>query len=243
MKLQTLHDSDALGEVSFFGAFAWLALVGGLAILMLTAAMPSAEAATETSQSTSLVPRVGEMTTLHPIGSHVPLFILEKSENPQNVMVVYAKLDDDCRFETKNGVPVMSQYWLMDRERYKPVHRLIQNGIRNRIQIVSDSREPVQHALSSTHFQVRLTEFNELNHDLGRDPLIDVQSGGRKGKCSAEVSMSLGPSDHNRRIDVSAVYAESQKTWRPPFRELKALSVRGYDAMTHEQLERTYSAK
>lgn len=216
MKSQTAQ--DAHGN---WGVLALTLLMALFAALMLTAA--------------SSISNAAQVVERAPIGAHIPLLTLEKNENPQNVLVVFTKVEPNCKFSLIEKEPVLSDYWLMNRERYKPVNPLIQRGIEKRIQIVT--------AKNLNQFQVRLSDFTELQHDLGADPLITVSSEGTPGKCTAEAVLKLGPSDQNRTILLEKLQANSRKKILPPFRKLTSLTVEGTDLASGEKFARTYISK
>lgn len=205
-----------------------------LTILMAVFAALMLTAASSISQAASVVERA-------PIGAHVPLLTLEKNENPQNILVVFTKVDQNCRFQLEDKEPILSDYWLMNRERYKPVNALIQRGIEKRIKIVTEIPEGSKQL--PREFQVRLSDFTELKHDLGSDPLITVRSDGAPGKCEAEAILRLGPSDQNRSILLEKLQANSSKKLLPPFRKLKSLTVAGVDLASGEKFSRTFHSK
>ena len=213
----------AQGSESTWPLIVLTTLMALFAALMLTAASSISNAAT-----------VVERT---PIGAHVPLLTLEKNENPQNILVVFTKVDQNCHFSLVEKQPILSDYWLMNRERYKPVNALIQRGIAKRIKIVSEV------PADAKEFQVRLSDFTELKHDLGTDPLITVRSEGSPGNCEAAAILQLGPSDQNRSILLEKLQANSTKRLLPPFRKLTSLTVAGVDIASGEKFSRTYNSK
>lgn len=167
------------------------------------------------------------------IGPHTPILKVEKSENPQNLMIVYTKLEPStCGFA---GAGVLDEYWLMDGSKYKPVNPMIKNA-------VSDRFELDREAFKSGKFVVHLKDFHELKSDLGSSPTFEVISKKGKAGCDTDVVMTLGPSDKNRKISVDSIYADSSKTVLPPFRKLNALTLKGRDFATGEAVQRTYKA-
>ncbi len=168
------------------------------------------------------------------IGAHTPILKIEKNENPQNLMVVYTKLDPKtCAFAEG---PVLDEYWMMDGSKYKPVHPLIKQGIQKRFELDQNAFK------SSQRFLVRLRDFNELKSDLGSEPTFEVTTEKASSGCGAQVTMTLGPSDHNRKIEVDSIYADSAKKILPPFRKLNSLTLIGRDVATGEAIRRTYSS-
>lgn len=171
-------------------------------------------------------------TEISEIGAHTPILKVEKNENPQNLMIVYTKLDPTtCKFTSK---PVLDEYWLMDGSKYKPVNPAIKNAVSDRFEL--DQKE-----FSKGKFVVHLKDFHELKSDLGSAPIFEVIAKKAAGSCKTDVVMELGASDHNRKIAVDSIYADSSKTLLPPFRKLNSLTLRGRDVSTGERVDRKYS--
>ncbi len=198
-------------------------LLALMAALMISAAASISNAATVIERG--------------PIGAHVPILTLEKSENPQNQLIVYTKLDPSCRLLVEDEQPVLSEYWLMNGQTYKRVNPLIVRGIEKRIQRVTEV------PFDPNSFQIRLGDFTELQHDLGSDPLITIRSEGRPGHCEAYAVLQLGASDHHRALRLERVFAKSEKKLLPPFRRLVELTVIGADVTTGERVSRTFQQK
>lgn len=176
--------------------------------------------------------------TIPEIGAHTPILKFEKNENPQNLMIVYTKLDPGtCAFAANDkNIPVLDEYWMMDGTRYKRVHPLIKRGIGERLELDSAAYK------GTKKFFVHLKDFRELNSDLGASPTVEIKPEKSNGHCDAFAEMRLGPSDGNRRIAVESIYAESSKKFLPPFRKLRSLTITGKDVATGEVIHRTYSA-
>lgn len=178
---------------------------------------------------------------ISPIGEHYPILRFEKNENPQNIMIAYVKLNDDCKFQKNPDdpeKPLVDFYWLMDRKIYKPVHPLIKRGIRHRTEVIDFARDQ--------EFSLRLKDLKELNQDLEEPALkITAQKNGRGGpqKCAVENQIRLGPSDENRAIQVESIFSTSKKRLLPPFRALTSVTLKGQDAETGESLERSYQSR
>jgi len=167
------------------------------------------------------------------VGDHTPLIKIEKNENPQNLMIVYTKLNSRCGFISG---PVLDEYWLMDGSRYKKVNPLIKQGIRKRFQLDESA------FARDGRFIVRLKDFHELKSDLGPEPSFEVHTNKAAAGCQAVVEMKLGPSDKNRTIAIESIYADSSKKLLPPFRKLNSLTLTGKDVVTGESVKRTYSS-
>ena len=170
----------------------------------------------------------GREVNLAPIGAHYPIFIVEKSENPQNVLVAYTKLDAKCRVErdVRTGEPLLDYYWMMDGQTYKPVHRLIKSGIRERLRVEAPSRK-------NDDFFIRIKDLKELQQDI-ENPVLQVEAhpvgkkaAGPNSKCAVSAAIKLGPSDKNRLLHLHAIYTESAKSIVPPFRKVKSVTLKG----------------
>lgn len=169
--------------------------------------------------------------TIDPIGSHYPLFVVEKNENPENVLIAYTRLDSACRVvvDPATKKPFLDYYWLMDRTRYKPVHRLIKSGIRDRLEVASSHEDGT--------FAIQVNDLKELQQDLGTPTLQVRAKAASKGGCEVDTTMTLGPSDQSRLLHLDSIYTESKKTFLPPFRKILAVTLKG------DSTERKYRAR
>lgn len=172
------------------------------------------------------------------IGKHFPIFVVEKSENPQNILVAYTKLGPDCRFQDnpdEDPKRLLDYYWKMDRENYKPVHSLIKRGIRERLALESA-------ADGLKGFRVRINDLSELKHDLEK-ALVSVTASARgNGECDVRAILTLGPSDNSRNVLLSSIQVQSRKKLLPPFRQVVNVTINGTDADSGERVSRVYSA-
>src|SRR5437870_13351807 len=60
------------------------------------------------------------------IGEHYPRFLVAKSHHPENIAVVYTKLDTHCRVlpdRAPGFIPTSHFHWLMDVPGHKPMRR------------------------------------------------------------------------------------------------------------------------
>ena len=172
-----------------------------------------------------------------PLGAHYPAFRIEKNENPENVMIAYVKLNSKCEFEQDAGNgsrPIFDFYWLMEGVRFKPVHRLIKRGIRNRLEIVWQ--------VSSKHsFRVRLNDLKELQHDLPKREF--TVSAVRSGEgCSVFARIQLGASDREQTLTLSRIHFESGRVFLPPFRRIEAVTLIGSSVATGKAVQHRYVA-
>jgi hypothetical protein len=178
-----------------------------------------------------------EASSLPEIGRHYPLFTFEKNENPQNIMVIYTKLDNEGRFEKDPKhpqQPFIGFYWLMNRERYKPVHPLIVHGIRERLHFVS--QDPDRRS-----FQIQFRDLQDLKQDL-KSANIEVKVIGEKDP-TVEARLTLGPSDQSRELKIDKIYSEAHKTFLPPFRKVDAVTISGKSVAGGDLVSRTYPAR
>ena len=163
---------------------------------------------------------------LQPIGEHYKIVTVEKSENPQNTMVIYTKLDQECRIQEKSGVPQFDFYWLMDGARYKPTNRLIQSAIRKRLRVekVADGRHP-------SAFKISTKKSEVFGPEVASSKLI-VSS--QKTTDGCKVSSILDS------MQVDTFNGVSRKTFKPPFRKLKSVTVKSTDLKTGAAVQRKF---
>lgn len=175
-------------------------------------------------------------TELAPIGKHAPLFVVEKTENPQNVLMVFTKLDTNCQLiQDATKKPTLDYYWLMDRMRYKPTHVIIKGAIQKRLQRDDGA--------TRDSFKIKLKDLVGLNTDL-KDPAVRVAaSRDAQGKCQTASYLRLGPSDGNREIRIDSIYTESKPSLLPPFRRVAAVTLKGVDSLTGAAVSRQYFAR
>jgi hypothetical protein len=172
------------------------------------------------------------------IGKHYPIFSFEKNENPQNIMIVYTKLDSHCQVmkdANNNDAPTFDFYWRMDRQSYKPVHPMIKSGIRDRLKVLP--------AGENEKFLVEITDFKEVKSDISDARLTVDASETGSGECKVRALFKLGPSDNNANIAITSIYSEATKTLLPPFRKLQSITLNGVDTKTHKTISRKYLAK
>lgn len=171
--------------------------------------------------------------TIPQIGEHLPFITVEKNVNPQNVLIVYTKADEKCRFATNpanRDQPVFDFYWLMDRQNYKPVNSLIKREIYKRFEFQAD--------FTDKQFTILVNDLKEMDTDI-ENPKMDVYAGGTPGHCTAEAQMNLGPSDGSKRIRLTSVYTEGRSF--PP--SVTSVTLKGVDVATGKAVSRKYDAK
>src|SRR5215470_8481433 len=189
------------------------------------------------------------VTTVGDIGEHYPLFLIEKSHHPENITVVYTKLDTDCRVipDREHGfLPTLDFYWLLDATRYKPMAELLKAGARKRFQFV-DTHESQGH---TTAFAVRTDDLSRVQHDLP-SPTVQIKAARQGDACVAIAFMTLGPSNGNVTMKIESVATTTEpitllKTMRamadPGSIRIYTLTVKGTDVVTGQAIERTYQA-
>ena len=178
------------------------------------------------------------ITAIPEVGPHYKVVTVKKSVHPQNDLVVYTRLDEQCRVVRDAKSPAFDFYWLMDHKRYKPVHPLIKRGIRKRLEVES---APGSDA-GADSFSVRLNELKEVVHDLGPAPRLRVRAEKTAKGCSAEARMTLGPSNKNAEIRLDEIYSEAEM--KGPFSaKVKQVALKGVDVKTGKPVVRVYRAK
>ena len=180
------------------------------------------------------------ITGIAEIGPHYKIVTVEKSVHPQNQLVAYTRLDEQCRVlrdPKQANRPVFDFYWLMDRSRYKRVNPLIKSGIRKRLQV---GASPPKSRDGS--FSVRLNELDAVEHDLGATPLLWVYAEKTASGCAAEARITLGPSDQNAVIRLDTIYSEAEMTGRFSAK-VKSIALKGADVKTGKPVVRVYRAK
>jgi hypothetical protein len=189
------------------------------------------------------------VTTVGDVGVHYPLFLVAKSHHPENLTVVYTKLDQHCRVRldrAHGGLPTLDFYWLMDATRYKPMAALLKAGIRKRLQF-TDTRG---HQEEPTAFTVRLDDLSRLTHDLP-SPTVQITAERSREACVAMATLILGPSNGQVTMQVASIFTRTEElTWPKKLRamadpdalQVYALTVKGTDVATGQPIERTYTA-
>jgi hypothetical protein len=180
-----------------------------------------------------------EIVNRAPIGAHYPILTFEKSENPQNIMMIYTKLDKDCRFELnsqKKNEPVFDFYWLMGKKTYKPVHPLIKSGIHDRLQVETGEA----FIKDRTEFEIKVNDLKGLKTDL-KEARLKVFAKKIGGKCEVQADIQLGPTDKNATLQIDTIYSETRKTFIPPFRKVNSITLIGTDEASGKAMKRTYS--
>ena len=183
------------------------------------------------------------------VGEHYPLFLVEKSYHPENIAVVYTKLDKHCHVipDREHGfLPTLDFYWLMDATRYKPMAELLKAGARKRFQFTTahGSQDDL------TSFMVRTDDLSRVQHDLPSST-VQIKAERQDDACVAIALMTLGPSNGNVTMKVESVSTRTEpitllKKMRamadPDSIRIYAVTVKGTDIATGQPIERTYYA-
>ena len=189
------------------------------------------------------------VTTVGDVGEHYPLFIVTKSHHPENLTVVYTKLDQHCRVlpdRDHGGQPTLDFYWLMDHTHYKPMAAPLKDGIRQRLQF-TDTR---QYHEDPTTFAVRLDDLSRLQHDLPQ-PTVQIKTERHGEDCVATALMTLGPSNGDTTVKLESIFTQTEALTLPKKMQamadpdalrVYAVTVKGTDITTGQPIERTYTA-
>jgi hypothetical protein len=189
------------------------------------------------------------VTHVGDVGEHYPLFFIEKSHHPENIAVVYTKLDMDCHVipDREHGfLPTLDFYWLLDATRYKPMAGPLKAGARKRLQF-SDAHGAQG---DPTAFAVRTNDLSRVQHDL-QNPTVQIKAKRQGDACVAAAFMTLGPSNGHATIKIESVTTKTEpitllKKMRamvdPDTIQIYAVIVKGTDIATGQPIERIYYA-
>ena len=182
-----------------------------------------------------------EIKSIPEVGVHVKLFTFEKSENPQNIMIGYTKLDADCRFVRDGGQPLLDYYWLMDGTRYKPVHSMIKREVRGRLAVEASPTATGIGTVTAKdvvdRFALKVQNFKGLSSELGKVDVV-VKSV-RDGKdCRAFVEVREEKSGFSP-LKLQVIKAVSEGSMFPPFRKFVSLTFSGTDLKTGAEEKQT----
>lgn len=137
------------------------------------------------------------------------LLTMEKSYNPENIMVIHTQTDRDCKFvasQKNNDKNYLEFYWIMDNGRsIKEVHSKIRNEIQDRLRFkgINSTRDS---------FRIQMNDLNELRHDL-TDISMEITSEVVGGKCGVKSIMTLGASSRYRKMNLKRTYCDVSKNF------------------------------
>ncbi len=168
----------------------------------------------------------------------VRLFVVEKSKNPHNILVVYTQANEQCEIEpvaASGKRHLFDFYWLMDGTTYKPTHPLIKKHVRKRFvaQKLSEDRKM---------FDVKLADLKELTHDLPSDMISITMDRQANGTCQPHVLLPLGPRADHRTIAIQSIYSKARTLLGIPV-GVHYIELRGWDSNTKEKLVVRFNSK
>lgn len=182
--------------------------------------------------------RADLITNIPEVGNHYRLFNFEKNINPQNILIVYTKLDEKCRFVTdpsQRDQPTFDFYWMMDGTKYKPVNPLIKSGIRDRLEFQNDP------ANRDTSFFVKINDLKEMEHDLPDSTMHVVARAGKTG-CEVDGTVRLGASAKNETITLTKIYTEA-KNQGGLYPTPTSITLTGVSTKSGQVISATFHAK
>lgn len=162
------------------------------------------------------------------------LFTMEKSYNPQNIMIIHTKTDDQCKFIAKNNEYV-DFYWLMDRKSRKEVHSMIRGEIKEKVKFLGINK-------SSDTFKIRLADLSQLKHDL-EDTTMEITSEINNGGCRVKSILKLGATGNYRKLNLMRTYCEVTTNLFGIPNGCKFIDLIGNDADSGEALRVRFKAK
>ncbi|MEX0798645.1 MAG: hypothetical protein WD025_04340 [Bacteriovoracaceae bacterium] len=167
------------------------------------------------------------------------LFIFEKSYNPENILVISARTNDQCQFEKWENNEFYKMYWLMDGEDYKDPHSLIKKELRKRISLYDMNEE-------KNRFKIKLNDLEGLDHDF-EEAVVTVETlFDRQGDCNVSAVIPLGGSADYQKLELKSVYSRVKTNWlglpktKDPFEyiDLKGLNYDSKDDLTIRYFEK-----
>jgi hypothetical protein len=159
------------------------------------------------------------------------LFVVEKSKNPQNILVVYCKVNPHCEFQ---GIAdagrdhLYDVYWLMNGTTYKPTHPVIKKIARKRF-------VPQKAAEQTKRFDVLLSDLKELIHDLPSDRVRVDSYRSPDGSCRIRAVIQLGPSGGNRVMQIDSIYSKARTILGIPI-GIYYIELHGTDTRSREKI-------
>lgn len=154
------------------------------------------------------------------------LFVFEKNENPQNILVTHADLDGDCRFQGK----LFDFFWLIDGVIPKNAHSLIKSGIRKRLDVVSQAER---------HLKLEVRGLAEFDRNV-ESASLEFFAESKGASCEVHTVAHLKLVDQEvESIRLSRVFSEAVKTWKPPFRKIESVTLTGVNLADGTPVVRT----
>ncbi len=161
----------------------------------------------------------------------VRLFVVEKSKNPQNILVVYCMVNQRCEFQPIDDAGqdhLYDVYWLMNGTTYKRTHPLIKKLARKRF-VAPDA------PALTTDFEVMLSDLKELVHDLPSDRVRVDAYRAADGRCRIRALVQLGPSGGDRIMQIESIYSKDRTVLGIPV-GIHYIELHGIDIQNREKL-------
>ncbi len=169
------------------------------------------------------------------IGSYQPVLLVEKSQNPENKLVVFTKLNENCDFVTDSSAqPIFDFFWLMSGTTYKALNSSIKTEIKKRIEMSQPEL-----LFRNRSFFVSLNDLKEVDHDI-KDPRLVVAVNAQDESCTVESRIQLGPSSQNAWVKVESFYGETTGFFRP---KIVLVKIKGINIATGAPITQIYKAK
>lgn len=167
------------------------------------------------------------------------LFTMEKDHNEENIMMIHAQTDNNCKFitSTKNSEKnYMEFYWLMNNGKSKKeIHPMIRSTIKERVQFLGMNN-------TRDSFKIKLNDLTELRHDLS-DTTMEITSEIINGECQVKSILTLGASGRYRRIDLDKTFCKVSKNFLGVPNGCRSLDIIGKDIQTDEEVKVTFKAR
>lgn len=169
-------------------------------------------------------------------GEHVPLFVLEKSINRQNIIIAYTKMDKNCRIVTdaKTRLPTFSIYWLDNGTRYDVASTA--KDILNRMPVELNHTSTGR--VDPTSFYIRLTDLNKVQHDLADDRIL-IKTDRQGAGCVANAYIAM---HDGRHVRVLSTFTDMSFNFFRFDVDIHSLTVIGHEAdSVRTKVERKYT--
>ena len=174
------------------------------------------------------------LSTVNAAAMERKLFTLEKTYNPQNIMVIHAITDSNCRFVSRAN-QYLDFYWLINGNTRKEVHEMIRSTVQERVKFIGI------HA-NRESFRLTMNDLKEVDHDL-TDKTLEVVSIMSNGICQVKSLLNLGPSGRYRRMDLKRTFCEVSTNFVGLPNGCKTLELQGVDADTGTPLKVKFKKK
>lgn len=159
------------------------------------------------------------------------LFVVEKSKNPQNILVVYCKVNSGCEFQRIADAGrdhLYDVYWLMNGTTYKRTHPVIKKMARKRF-------VPQKATQQTRSFNVLLADLKELIHDLPSNMVRVDSYRSPDNRCRVRALIQLGPSGGNRSMQIDSIYSKARTIFGIPI-GIYYIELRGTDIRNREKI-------